>query len=175
MSLLSYTEIHDLIKRGIITGADPENVNSASLDIRIGPVICKESVGGSIISLKQRDSLPVTTRNLPYILAPGEFVLASSHEIFNLPDNISAEYKLKSSMARIGLEHLNAGWCDAGWHGSALTLELKNMNQYHPIIISSMDKIGQIVFFRHLSVPHDKSYSVRGRYNNDSSVQGVKP
>ena len=111
---------------------------------------------------------------LPYVLLPGDFILAASVEIFNLPNNISAEYKLKSSMARIGLEHLNAGWCDAGWNRSCLTLELKNMTRHHSIELNYKDPIGQIVFFKHTPVPNDKSYAVRGRYNGDTSVQGVK-
>jgi dCTP deaminase len=77
-------------------------------------------------------------------------------------------------MARIGLEHLNAGWCDAGWNNSVLTLELKNMTQYHTIMLQKGDKIGQMVFFEHEPVPHERSYAVRGRYNNDSTVSGVK-
>ena len=113
-------------------------------------------------------------REGPYIIYPGEFLLAHSVEIFNLPNNISAEYKLKSSMARIGLDHLNAGWCDAGWHGSVLTLELKNCTRNHEIIIRAGDMIGQMIFFSHEEVPESKSYAGRGRYNNDKTVSGAK-
>jgi deoxycytidine triphosphate deaminase len=77
-------------------------------------------------------------------------------------------------MARIGLEHLNAGWCDAGWHGSVLTLELLNVTRHHRIKLESGTRIGQIVFFRHLEVPKDHSYATKGRYNKDTSVSQVK-
>ena len=178
MSLLSYTEICELIEQGVIENASYDNVNSASLDIRLAPEILIEdsSVYNNIplIKLYRKQSLHTEKRMLPYVLLPGYFILAASVEIFNLPNNISAEYKLKSSMARIGLEHLNAGWCDAGWHGSCLTLELKNMTRHHAIELNYKDLIGQIVFFRHAPVPDDKSYAVRGRYNGDTSVQGVK-
>lgn len=97
-----------------------------------------------------------------------------SAEVFNLPEDISAEYKLKSSMARIGLEHMNAGWCDAGWHGSVLTLEFKNMLQYHAILIRPGDAIGQMIFFYHEPVPKSASYATRGRYNNDKSVSTIR-
>lgn len=107
-------------------------------------------------------------------MSPGNFILTQSREVFHLPDTISAEYKLKSSMARIGLEHLNAGWCDAGWNGSVLTLELKNMTEAHSILLQEGDAIGQIVFFKHAPVPEDKSYAARGRYNNDKTVMGAK-
>jgi dCTP deaminase len=109
-----------------------------------------------------------------FCLAPGNFVLAHTQQIFNLPDYISAEYKLKSSMARIGLEHLNAGWCDPGWHGSSLTLELKNMLQNHTIVLQPGDRIGQVVFFKHDRVRRDKSYATVGRYNGDRYASGIK-
>jgi dCTP deaminase len=113
-------------------------------------------------------------RNTGYLIAPDEFILAQSREIFNLPDHISAEYKLKSSMARIGLDHLNAGWCDAGWNGSVLTLELKNLTRYHEILIQEGDAIGQMILFSHTPVPPSRSYAVRGRYNGDKQVSGAK-
>lgn len=174
--LLSYTEICELIEQGVISGAKYENVNSSSLDITLGNTVLRENYvpTGKSISLQNKDSLHMEKEHLPYALIPGEFVLASSKEVFHLPNNISAEYKLKSSMARIGLEHLNAGWCDAGWHGSVLTLELKNMTRFHHLLLSEGDKIGQIVFFRHTEVPADKSYAARGRYNNDLQAQGAK-
>jgi dCTP deaminase len=172
--LLSYIEICELIEQGVIQNADFKDVNSASLDIHLGKTLMAESLPLAPIRLADRTPLTMEIRSFPYMLNPGDFVLAHSLEIFNLPNNISAEYKLKSSMARIGLEHLNAGWCDAGWNGSVLTLELKNMTKYHNIIIQGGDAIGQLVFFKHTPVPENKSYAARGRYNGDTSVQGIK-
>ena len=178
---LNYTEICELIEQGVVENAKFRNVNSSSLDITLGRDILAELLpkdGGSFyersISLRDRTPLNMELRRTPYTLFLGEFVLASSKEVFHLPNNISAEYKLKSSMARIGLEHLNAGWCDAGWHGSVLTLELKNMTRYHKILIREGDLIGQVVFFKHTPVPAEKSYAARGRYNGDLTAQGIK-
>lgn len=186
MSLLSYNQLMLLIDDGVITHAKPEHVNSASIDIQLGrklliertdPKDYKEGVLRRVV-LKDREKLHMTEWDLqhdgPFILYPGEFILAHSEEIFHLPNNISAEYVLKSSMARIGLEHLNAGWCDAGWHGSALTLELKNVTRHHEIVLQLGDLIGQVKFFLHEEVPMDKSYAARGRYNNDKTVSGAK-
>ena len=136
------------------------------------------SCGLRRVSLKNRDPLNMITWNLktqgPFVLYPGEFILAHSHEVFNLPNHISAQYALKSSMARIGLEHLNAGWCDAGWNGSSLTLELKNITRYHEIVLEYLDKIGQLIFFRHKAVKDEHSYASKGRYNGDRGVSGAK-
>jgi dCTP deaminase len=188
MSLLAYSQLCQLIARGIVAGSDIEMVNTTSIDIRLGDAIMveKSGEGGGIggppsirreVSLRNRDHLSMEKIYLNsegYAIRPGEFILAQSLETFHLPNDISAEYKLKSSMARLGLEHLNAGWCDSGWSGSVLTLELKNMTQYHSIRIRPGDRIGQMVFFEHVPVPADRSYSVRGRYNNDTEVMGVK-
>lgn len=178
--ILNDRQILQLIDDGVIEFADKSCVNSASLDIHLGIKILTEnpSLSHIPVSLKHREQLNTTPMNIPpsgFILKPYQFILAHSREVFNLPNNISAEYKLKSSMARIGLEHLNAGWCDAGWHGSVLTLELKNMTNYHSIVLNRDDKIGQIVFFQHEPVSQENSYANKGSYNNDKTVSGAKP
>ena len=175
--LLSHDEIIELIRNGVIENAEEDCVNSSSLDIHLGPELLVESYPFvPNVSLARRESLTMTSIKIAHYfkLIPGDFVLAHSREIFHLPNNISAEYKLKSSMARIGLEHLNAGWCDAGWNGSVLTLELKNMTRLHNILLEKDIKIGQVIFFKHTPVPQNKSYSVRGHYNGDKSVSGAK-
>lgn len=184
--LLAYNQILDLLDAGVVTNANKALINSASLDIRLGPKVliehCKVDDAGRRslhrVSLKNKEALNMREYDLdkdgPLILFPGEFVLAHSVEIFNLPNNISCEYKLKSSMARIGLNHLNAGWCDAGWNGSVLTMELHNVTRGHELVLEYMDKIGQMIFHKHQEVPADKSYAIRGRYNNNKSVSGVR-
>ena len=133
MSLLSYTELCDLIDAGVISGVDKTNVNSSSIDLTLGKHIIVEMPAQFPISLRKREQLQsqkVSINKYGYKLMPNQFILAHTQQTFNLPNWLSAEYKLKSSMARIGLEHLTAGWCDAGWHGSSLTLELKNVTEY---------------------------------------------
>ena len=110
----------------------------------------------------------------PFMLMPGQFILASTNETFNLPNTIAAEYKLKSSLARSGLQHMLAGWCDPGWSGSRLTLELKNVTQSHILVLRAGMKIGQMVFFECEPVPQDQSYAVKGQYNNQTTVTASK-
>lgn len=109
-----------------------------------------------------------------FTLWPGEVCLAHSVEIFNLPEFLTAEYRLKSSMGRVFLEHMHAGWCGPGWHGSVLTLEFKNETQYHPLILRAGMKCGQVMFYSHQPVPQDRSYAVRGQYNNDITATPSK-
>lgn len=176
--LLSHDELVQLLEKKVLEHSDPELVNSASVDIRLGcKILVQDNEYEQDTSLQRKESLKYVEydiREQPFYLAPGEFILAQSVEIFNLPNDLSAEYKLKSSMARIGLDHLNAGWCDAGWHGSVLTLELKNVGRAH-IELNFGDRIGQVIFFRHAPVPADRSYATRGRYNKNLQTSAALP
>lgn len=172
--LLSYTDLHELIEQGVID-ADPRYVNSSSIDVHLGPEIHIEGSGrhAGVIALANKE-LPVmhsqTMYADGYVMLPGQFILAHTAETFTLPDDISGEFKLRSSVARAGLNHALAGWADAGWHGAQLTLELKNTLQHHSIRITPGLRIGQMVFYRHKPVPESRSYRARGRYNGTKGV-----
>jgi len=177
MSLLSYTELVELVESGVID-APLENINGASIDLTLDKHVRYEAEPFAPVDLSKKEN--INTEELlidafdGYVLSPGEFVLASTREIFNLPADIAAEYKLKSSMARNGLEHLNAGFCDPYWHNSKLTLELKNITEEHDLLLREGMKIGQIVFFRTKPVPKEHGYAAKGQYNNQKKVQESK-
>ena len=178
--LKSYDELAVIAQCGFIRGVREGAINGASIDIHLGPeIIIEDNMRGAVVDFRRRDPLPGRKITMPdedgYVLQPGEFVLAQSVEVFNLPDYLAAEYKCKSSMARIGLDNANAGFCDPNWQGSVLTLELKNITRETPIRIRPGDAIGQMVFFSCAPVPYNQSYAARGRYNNDASVSGIKP
>lgn len=183
MSVLSYIELVQLVEDEVITPVNYDDINAASIDIHLGDEIVVEAVppGLSIpsaIDIHKREVFPSYKINISevgyYDLQPNEFILAHTREVFNLPLDICAEFKLKSSGARTGLENALATWADNGWHGSTLTLELKNFLRWHPLRLTPGMKIGQMVFHRTVPVPMKRSYGVRGRYNNDKSVQTVK-
>src|SRR5262245_66680352 len=46
----------------------------------------------------------------PFILHPGEFVLASSYEVVTLPDDVAARLEGKSSLGQIGRASCREGW-----------------------------------------------------------------
>lgn len=175
MSVISYMELVSLVKQGIIN-APMENINGASIDITLGDEVLIETPVPSLqrsVDLKSQESLNMKKLLIPdsgLQLHAGQFILASSVETFNLPNNLACEYKLKSSLARSGLQHMLAGWCDPGWTDSKLTLELKNVTQFHTLILKAGMKIGQIVFFHCKRVPVDQSYAVKGQYNGQKTV-----
>jgi dCTP deaminase len=164
-------ELHHLCQHhAMVVPFDPNLINPASLDVLLGDRL--------MIEVPETPELQIHgihghTAEDPYLLQPGEFCLAETREIFNLPDSVAAQFVLKSSRAREGLEHLLAGWCDPGWHGSRLTLELSNARRMHPVAIWPGMKIGQMVFHRMEAIPH-RSYAVTGRYNGDEGVTASK-
>jgi dCTP deaminase len=92
----------------------------------------------------------------PFILHPGEFVLGSTFERVQLPNDMVARLEGKSSLGRLGLLiHSTAGYVDPGWEGN-LTLELSNVANL-PITLYDGMKIGQISFQR-LSSPAEVGY-----------------
>ena len=105
----------------------------------------------------------------PFILHPGEFVLASTFEVITLPDDIAARLEGKSSLGRLGLlTHSTAGWIDPGFNGH-VTLELSNVANL-PIKLWPGMKIGQLCLFR-LSSPSEHPY---GSSRHGSRYQGQR-
>ncbi|MGB0796698.1 MAG: dCTP deaminase [Paracoccaceae bacterium] len=146
-----------------------ELLNPVSIDVVLGNHLMIE-----VMDSKELIQIDISNRTEedPYMLMPHEFCLAETMETFNLPSNISAQFVLKSSRAREGYENLLAGWCDAGWHGSKLTLELVNARRHWSLPLYPNLKIGQMVFFQHAAPLRD--YSKTGRYNGDATVMGSK-
>ena len=105
----------------------------------------------------------------PFMLHPGEFVLGSTVEHVEIPDDLVARLEGKSSLGRIGLLiHSTAGYVDPGWKGH-LTLELSNVSNL-PITLYHRMKIGQISFLR-LTTPADLLY---GSAELGSKYQGQR-
>ena len=105
---------------------------------------------------KYSDLYILKSPNIPFIVHPGEFVLASIYEYIKLPNDIAAQIQGRSSFARLGLIiHTSAGWVDPGYSGH-LTLEIVNVNKI-PIKLYPMMRIAQISFFELESVetPYD--------------------
>lgn len=92
------------------------------------------------------------------LLGPSDFILASSMEEFNMPNNVLAYVKDKSTWARQGLAVQNTV-IEPGWRGF-LTLELTN-HFGSPIKIEKGMPIAQIVFHKLMEAteqPYDGKY-----------------
>ena len=148
---------------------NPTLINPASLDVTLGTNLYVEVEAGGMLP----KNISEHTRENPYLLLPNEFILAGTAETFNIPDFISAQFVLKSSLARAGLEHLLAGYIDPGFNNSVLTLEFKNAKQFSAFPLWPGMRCGQIVFTEMAEAPQ-ASYRYTGRYNNDAKVSRSK-
>lgn len=145
-----------------------ELLNPASLDIRIGNKLLLASEHGWI-----KEDISNFSFSDPYYLYPNDFCLVESYEIFNFPQDVCGEFKLKSSRGREGYDHGAAGFIDPDWQNSRLTMELKNIHPYKRLPLYPQLRIGQIVFMMLSEYPNLK-YSEIGHYNYDLSVQPSK-
>lgn len=158
------------IEEAMVTPFEESLVNPASLDVRLGDHLLIESAESPRLI---RYPLHKHTEANPYEFTPHQFCLAPTIETFNMPTFVAGEFRLKSSRAREGLDQALAVWLDPGWHGSVLTMELRNNRQLHPVLLWPGMKIGQIVFHLMSQTPQ-VDYSKTGRYNNDTTVQESK-
>src|SRR5437588_3952149 len=109
----------------------------------------------------------------PFILHPGEFVLGSTLERVQLPDDLVARLEGKSSLGRLGLLiHSTAGFIDPGWDGH-VTLELSNVANL-PITIYYAMKIGQLSFMQ-LTEPAATPYGSSGLGSKYQGQRGPTP
>lgn len=180
--LVTGKKLYKLLEDNVLTGVGSlDQVNASSIDVRLGETLKFELPASEthLVSLRGRRGPRFAEVNLAlagnWVVGPGVFFLAHTHEKFNMPDNMTAEFRLKSSVARCGLGHLLAVWIDPGFNNSVLTLELKNELNFHHLNLHYLDSIGQVVFHEHETVEEAMSYRNRGRYNGDQGAQEIKP
>ena len=128
----------------IIDPLTKEQIQPASVDIRLGNTFSVvDDIPTGIITLDSQIKYKSITTDT-YLLLPGQFVLATTMEYFELPNNLTAFVEGRSSLGRMGLFIQNAGWVDPGFKGE-ITLELFNANRC-AIELKSGRRIGQLVF-----------------------------
>ena len=119
-----------------ISPLDQGYIQPSSVDLRVGTEFrVFENHKYSHIDPKspQEDltTLVEASKDEPFVLHPGEFVLGTTYEKVALSNKIVARLEGKSSLGRIGLLiHSTAGFVDPGFSGY-LTLELSNLSLIH--------------------------------------------
>lgn len=174
--LLSDRDIRAAIEAGrvVLDPYDPAMVQPSSIDVRLDRYF-RVFENHRYPHIDPAEEQPDLTRLVepaadePFILHPGEFVLASSFEGVTLPDDIAARLEGKSSLGRLGLlTHSTAGFVDPGFTGH-VTLELSNVATL-PIKLWPGMKIGQLCFFG-LSSAAEEPY---GSARHGSRYQGQR-
>ena len=128
----------------VVEPLEKEQIQPASIDIRLGNTFSiVEDTSTGIINLENEIKYKTITTD-SYILLPNQFVLATTMEYFDLPNDLTAFVEGRSSLGRMGLFIQNAGWVDPGFKGE-ITLELYNANRC-AIELKAGRRVGQLVF-----------------------------
>lgn len=164
-TLMKMLDEHTLV----VTPIEIGQIQPASIDIRIGNTysIVEDSPSG-IINLDDEITYKRITAD-KYILLPGQFVLATTMEFVELPDNLTAFVEGRSSLGRMGLFIQNAGWVDPGFKGE-ITLELFNANRC-AIELHAGRRIGQLVFAQ---LDDNALHPYRGKYQGQRGATGSR-
>ena len=153
----------------IIDPLTNEQIQPASVDIRLGNTfsVVEDSPSGIITMESEINYKTICTDT--YVILPGQFVLATTMEYFELPDDLTAFVEGRSSLGRMGLFIQNAGWVDPGFKGE-ITLELFNANRF-AIELKAGRRVGQLVFAEmddHALNPY------KGKYQGQTGATGSK-
>jgi dCTP deaminase len=178
--VLSDRTIRRLLDEGAI-GIEPYDealLQPSSIDVRVDRYfrVFRNSLYPFIDVKQEQEDLTELVEiadETPFILHPGEFVLASTLETVRLADDLVARLEGKSSLGRLGLLiHSTAGFIDPGWDGH-VTLELSNVANL-PITIYHGMKIGQLSFMQ-LSEAAERPYGSGGLGSKYQGQKGPTP
>ena len=172
--VLSDRTIKEEMDRGriVISPLDPSDIQPESVELHLDrKVLVFTNFRRPYIDVKESQEDLTQTVEIregePFILHPGEFVLGSTLEHIELPDDLVARLEGTSSLGRIGLViHSTAGFVDPGWKGH-LTLKPSNLARL-PIALYVGMKTGQISYLR-LTTPADR---LNGSESLGSKYQG---
>lgn len=156
-------------KKLVVEPIEKEQIQPASIDIRLGNTFSiVEDTSTGIINLENEIKYKTITSDT-YILLPNQFVLATTMEYFDLPDDLTAFVEGRSSLGRMGLFIQNAGWVDPGFKGE-ITLELYNANRC-AIELKAGRRVGQLVFAK----MDDKAINpYNGKYQGQRGATGSR-
>lgn len=148
---------------------DPEQIQPASVDVRLGDTFSIVEDSSTGIITMENEIKYKTIKTDTYVLLPGQFVLATTKEYFALPNDLTAFVEGRSSLGRMGLFIQNAGWVDPGFEGE-ITLELYNANRC-AIELKAGRRVGQLVFAK-MDAAAGNPY--HGKYQGQTGATGSR-
>ncbi len=172
--VLSDIDIIERIGSGnlVINPYEEDNVEPASVDLRLSDEFKQAQTATAFESTSlsdDEDTIVWREYENNIHLQPDDFVLASTKERVEIPDDMVAHVLGRSSLGRLGISvHQTAGYIDPGFEGQ-ITLELSNHGPA-AVELSADDRICQIVF-EELSSPALEPYGHEGsQYQNQSGA-----
>lgn len=179
MSILSDIEIREAIERQTIDFTpmiEPDQIGPASVDLHLGSSFAyfrpetKEPIFPGKTSMVERMRYE---ERQSIIIAPGDFLLASTQERVTLGHAMVARVEGRSSFGRMGLTvHSTAGFIDPGFDGE-VTLEITNEGPL-PIHLTAGLRVCQLVFER-CGKPAQRPYGSEGRPSKYQGQMGATP
>lgn len=170
--MLRDVELRELCRAGAIDPYDPDAIQPASIDLRLGFKF-RVPVDHSVTAIDLADVREETQLVEPkdgFVLHPGEFALGATYERITIPNDMVGRMEGKSSLGRLGLiVHVTAGFFDPGFSGVG-TMEFVNLRRV-PIVLRPGRRICQFSFAR-LSGPVETPY--KGRYQGDEGPTGSR-
>ena len=146
-----------------------EQIQPASVDIRLGNTFSiVDDTPSGVITLENEIKYKTITTDT-FLIMPGQFVLATTMEYIELPDNLTAFVEGRSSLGRMGLFIQNAGWVNPGFKGE-ITLELYNANKC-AIELKAGRRVGQLVF---AAMDEDALNPYDGKYQGQKGATGSR-
>ncbi|MDA1060207.1 MAG: dCTP deaminase [bacterium] len=169
--ILSDKTLKAMLKSGelVVDPIDEQSIQPASIDCRLGDnFLVVEQNQMHVITLDSE--IKYREHNGPSIIIPPlSFLLATTQEYIEVPDNVTSFVEGRSSIGRIGLFIQNAGWVDPGFKGR-ITLELYNASSL-PIKLEAGKRICQLVF---CSMDQKAENPYRGKYQNQRKTVGSR-
>ena len=172
-------EIKKLLKEGglVIEPLDEPNlqIQSAGVDLRLGNEFRVFKIIATPYIDTKKENRDYTERvvlkdDRPFIIHPGEFVLASVKEYIKMPPDLMGSVDGKSSLGRLGVAiHTTSASINPGWEGR-FVLEITNSGRMPVALYPSM-RIAKLVLHR-LSSECERPYGKRNdtKYNKEDSI-----
>ncbi|MCA9347090.1 dCTP deaminase [Candidatus Saccharibacteria bacterium] len=195
----SNLQIYDAIKNGHIVfhPYTPEHINGSSIDVTLGEWFYRtdRKTGSTIYNPYDEhavhhyfgDPQQATPHkqwcekhgfrllsNIPddhpiIVLAPGERILAHTHEFIGIKGPGTTSMQARSSTGRNGIAVcFDAGWGDPGYI-NRWTMEIYNLNTKHSVVLPVGERVAQLVFFHTGEVEEDYS-KLSGKYQSSSDL-----
>jgi dCTP deaminase len=169
--ILSDKTLKAMISTGelVVSPIDEQSIQPASIDCRLGDhFLVVEQNQMDIITLDAEIKYREITSD-SITIQPHTFLLATTQEYVEVPNNLTAFVEGRSSIGRIGLFIQNAGWVDPGFKGR-ITLELYNAGSL-PIKLQAGKRICQLVF---CGMDQAAENPYRGKYQGQKVTVGSR-
>lgn len=171
--ILSDISIKKLIKEKklIIKNLSSKAIQPSSIDLSLGSdaLILKYWNTKGVLDLDSKIDHQKISSQKEIIIPAHSFILGTTKEFIQLPNNISAFVEGRSSVGRMGLFIQNASVVGPGFKGK-LTLELYNANIL-PIKLKPGRRICQLILFK-MDQPAQSPY--KGKYQGQKKTTPTK-